>query len=113
MYSDLWMKNPDLCKSMPVHITNGISIAYWRDLQNNVIGITINFEMGDDIHFELAVDDWKVFVKSVLPNAETENELDQFKGFIHTALPHVKFEAALEDNNIKYQKVAFFDCDFD
>ena len=108
MYSDLWMQNPTLHKSTPINITNEVNIEYWRDSENNVVGITINFEISGDIHFELTGDGWRMFVRKVL-SVDEEAGLFQFRSFISVPLPHWKLENALKQHCIEYKKIAFFD----
>ena len=113
MYSDDWMNDATLRKSMPQDLTDESNIEYWLDQNNETVGVAINFEFADDVHYELTGENWRTFLKTVLNHNQPGNGLPKFRAFLKGKLPHIKFEEALKKNNIEFKKIAFFDCDFD
>lgn len=112
MYSDVWMNDESLRKSIPLDVTDGVEIVYWLNTNNETVGVTINFETVD-AHYELLGEDWRTFLKKVLQHNEPGNGIPKFKAFLKGKLSFIKFEESLEKNNIEYKKAAYFDCDFD
>ena len=112
MYSDVWMNDKTLRKSIPLNVIEDVEIEYWLNQNNETVGVTINFETVD-AHYELLGENWSMFLKVVLQHNEPGNGLPKFRSFLNGELPFIKFEESLDKNNIEYKKAAYFDCDFD
>ena len=113
MYSDEWMNDMTLRKSIPQDLTDELNIEYWLDQNNETVGVTINFEFADDVHYELTGENWQKFLITVLNHNEPGNGLPKFRTFLKGKLAYIKFEDVLKKSSIEFKKIAFFDCDFD
>ncbi len=112
MYSDVWIKDDSIQKSIPYDVTDEANIEYWHDRDHHIVGVKLNFEFADDVHYELTWDNWLIFLEKVLHHTERGDGLKKLAAFLKGKLPHIKFEHALQKHGIEYKKMAFFHLDF-
>lgn len=108
MYSDIWIKTKDVHKSPPIALTEEISLCKWMSEKDGLIGIGIDFEYADDIHYEFLIDDWNLFVETVLGGDKKSDYIPLLKDYFAEPSSHLKFGLSLRNNNIKHTKVAFY-----
>ncbi len=107
MYSDEWLKN-GFTKSKRIKISNIVDYVFWRDKNGVAVGVTINFEMANDFHYELLMSDWNKFLEEVLHDNEPMNTERAFREFINKNNQLFAFQEVLDANAIKYKKIAFY-----
>lgn len=66
MYSDKWMLDISLHKTAAVEINSTTSIHYWLNDDKQLVGVCVNFELADDVHYKLKADEWLRFLGEVL-----------------------------------------------
>ena len=107
MYSDEWIK-AQYTKSTPERINTFALISFWRNSTNKLIGATVDFELADDVHYEIKADAWQMLLEKVLHVEENGDYLAALKAVIGTQETSYYFCSALISNNIPYQKIAFY-----
>lgn len=109
MYSDKWLQDKSLHKTTAVEISSTTNIAYWLNEKEQLVGVCVNFELSDDVHYELEANSWYRFLKEVLDVMPNSDYIPSLRQFITPTHPHVDFENALISKNIDYKKIAYFD----
>lgn len=109
MYSDKWMLDKSLHKTTAVEINSTTNVRYWLNENDQLVGVCVNFELADDVHYELKADEWIRFLGEVLMVAPHSDYTVPFRKFLNTSFPQVDFGTALNAKNIEYKKIAFYD----
>lgn len=111
MFSDVWRVNGST-KGRPICIVDSlIYCSVWEDHNHTPIGVTIDFEYTDDVHYELRFDDWQRFLHDVLgcqDSTDTILRLQEY--FINTDIS--SFQDIMNQQNITFRKIAFYDIEF-
>jgi hypothetical protein len=107
MYSDVWLKF-GYKHGARNKVSNDVDYEIWTDDENNVIGVTVNFEVADDFHYELSIEEWMKFLDKVLKTTDLTNTQKLFKIFLCENNKMFDFEYALQLHGIKYDKIAFY-----
>jgi hypothetical protein len=103
VYSDDWMKRG--CVSDPRSRLHGaVYYRLWRDPQGEPVGIGIDFELADDVHFELTSAAWARLL-AVLGVGEGHDYTDPLRGITSSTL---ELSETLRRNGIEFMKVAFW-----
>lgn len=114
MYSDEWIKDKSLRTTERKSINNTADIYFWLNYNDELIGVTINFELANDVHYELKANEWYRFLDEVLKVDNKENYIKYLKDFFESlSIPQVNLATVFDQNSIEYKKVAFFDFDID
>lgn len=108
MYSDNWIRTTDIHKAPPIALTEEINLCKWISEKDGIIGIGIDFEYADDIHYEFLIDDWNLFVGTVLNSDTNSDYIPLLIDYFAEPSSHLKFGLSLRDNNIKHTKIAFY-----
>lgn len=108
MYSDNWIKIVKVYKTAATALTEETSLCKWMSEKDGLIGIGIDFEYADDIHYEFLIDDWNLFVGTVLGGDINSDYIPLLKDYFAEPSSHLKFGLSLRNNNIKHTKVAFY-----
>ena len=103
MYSDEWIKK-EYRKVSTKALVKNVEFSEWVNESNTVIGISLSFNFESDVHFELLIEDWKRFLTDIL-KSEFESDLKEYFG---CEAPYLKFADDLRQNEIKYNKIAFY-----
>lgn len=108
MYSDEWIaKGYQSTNREELEIDRFISFYYWKDSNDSIVGITINFDYADDFHVQLLYENWCKFVRISgydIKNDSTKFILsDFFKN--HEAY---ELESFLEEKEIEFKMIAFY-----
>lgn len=111
--SDQWLQDKSLHKTAAVEINTTTNVQYWLNENEQLVGVCVNFELADDVHYELNTENWFRFLREVLFIAPNSNCVVPFRDFLNTAAPQVDFGLVLDAKRIEYKKVAFHDCDID
>lgn len=53
MYSDQWLQDKSLHKAAAVEINSTTNVPYWLNENEQLVGVCVNFELADDVHYEL------------------------------------------------------------
>lgn len=107
MYSDIWLNDSSVHKAPPIAITNEINLVKWLNESEEVIGIGLNFEYADDIHYEFLIDNWNKFIISVLKQEPTSNYIPSLKQYFQSPSSHIDFGIALWNTKIEFKKISF------
>lgn len=108
MYSDAWIKDAMVRKASPILLTDEIRLSEWLNEKNEPIGISIDFEYADDIHYEFLIEDWNLFISKVLKVEPTSDYIPYLKAFFQKPKSHLDFGTALWNNKIEHKKIAFY-----
>lgn len=106
MYSDEWSKQ-GFTKGKKANVSSIVNYEIWLDNDGVPVGVTINFEMTNDFHYELLIHDWNRFLKEVLRDSNPINTERLFTEFINNSNQQFAFEEKLDAKGIKYKKIAF------
>ncbi len=107
MYSDEWSKQ-GFTKGKKANISSIVNYEIWLDNDGVPVGVTINFDMANDFHYELLIHDWNRFLEEVLQDSNSINTERFFREFINSNNFPLAFEEMLDEKAIKYKKIAFF-----
>jgi len=103
MYSDDWMERG--CVSDPrSRLHDAVYYRLWRDAQGEPVGIGIDFEWADDVHFELTSAAW-VRLLAVLDIGEEQDCTDALRGITSSSL---ELWEASRQHGIEFAKTAFW-----
>lgn len=109
MLSDEWLKN-GYSHGETIDIIDGlITYEIWTDNSKALIGVSINFEYADDVHYNLSYSDWIRFLEDYL-NIDSENHNISLHNFFSVS-DCFNFEDSLQECNISYDKIAFWNPD--
>lgn len=109
MYSDQWIKDPSIRKTASIKINATTNVRYWLDENEQLVGVSVNFELADDVHYELKVENWNRFLEEVLNIKPTDDFIVPFRNFLNTQAPQINFGIVLYDKQIEYKSIAFYD----
>ena len=108
MYSDEWIKDKSLRTTERKSINNTANIYFWLNDNDELVGVSINFELANDVHYELKANEWYRFLNQVLKVDNKENYLKYLRDFLESSsIPQVNLAIVLNQNAIEYKKVAF------
>jgi hypothetical protein len=107
MYSDEWLKQ-GFTRCEKINVSNIVNYVIWLDNDGNAVGITVNFEMANDFHYELLMPDWNEFLEEVLHDIDPINTERLFGEFINSNNHPFAFEEMLDAKAIRYKKIAFY-----
>ncbi|NLY20781.1 MAG: hypothetical protein GXZ08_05825 [Tissierellia bacterium] len=110
MYSDIWLQEGYKSGDRIV-VSDEVDYKIWTNLDGEIIGVSVNYERADDFHYDLPIEEWTKFLEKVLGNADMNHTQKLFEDFLKNNPNLFSFEDALKDNNIKYDKIAFYDGD--
>jgi hypothetical protein len=114
MYSDEWRRDKSISLSRSQKINSSTNIHYWVNTRNELVGVQINFNLADDVHYELQANELYRFLDEVLQVESRDNYIETLREFLQSSpIPQVELGVALYQNGIEYQKMAFYDTDFD
>lgn len=120
MYSDNWRRNETLRATNPVAIDAQTNYKYWVDRRGKTVGVQINFELADDVHYEMEAEQWYAFVEKVLHISTMERFVNRLLGIDTEEKICRKLKALLEPlcwfglevklrrNDIRFSKIAFY-----
>jgi len=80
----------------------------WKDSENNIIGVTVNFEDADDYHYELPIEEWMKFLEKVLKSTDLTNTQKLFQEFLIQNNGMFDFQDTLDLHGVKYDKIVFY-----
>lgn len=107
MYSDNWLSLGYIYGER-LKVSKIVDYKVWTDKSNKVVGVTVNFELPNDFHYELSIDEWMKFLEKVLENTSLEKTQKLFEKFLCENNDIFKFEDTLKLYGIKYDKIAFY-----
>lgn len=108
MYSDVWMRIKGYNMTSPISVNETVNIYKWLNKRNEPIGVCVNFELADDVHYELKIEEWNKFLNCVLMIDESDDFIKPFQKFLTIRLPQAAFADVLNKNNIEYKKISFY-----
>lgn len=111
MYSDKWMSDISLHKLPAIEINSTTNMYYWLDENEQLVGVCINFELADDIHYELKAENWLRFLDEVLRVNSHDDIIAPLSDFLNASIPQVDLGTALDTKHIEYKKITF--CNFE
>jgi len=109
MYSDDWLKN-GYSHGERVWLGKNKVVNYyvWYDHMKMPVGVSVNFEYADDVHYDVTYSDWTLFLEKDLRDNSFEHTkaLDDF--FKNINYNCFTFEEFLNECNIKYSKATYY-----
>lgn len=108
MYSDKWIMS-NCTKQGSINITRDGLITYvlWIDNENNYVGAGLNFEYADDFHYEFLINDWERLMNCLFGVSNYDSHDKLLRAYFKDN-DFFAFENALAENNIEYEKIAFY-----
>jgi len=107
MYSDNWLKL-GYKHGKRIKVSAEVDYGIWTDNENRVVGISVNFEVADDYHYELLIEEWMKFQTVVFKSTNLDEIKRLFEKFLYENSKMFDFQDALKLNGIKYKKAAFY-----
>lgn len=106
MLSDKWLQL-EYTHGESIDIVEGLIDYYiWTDNFSTPIGVSLNFEYADDVHYELHYCDWVRFLKDCL-HTDPYNCSEALNTFFSES-DCFAFDDMLINNDITYNRVAFY-----
>ena len=99
--SGQWLQDKSLHKAAAVEINSTTNVQYWLNENEQLVGVCVNFELADDVHYELNTENWFRFLREVLFIAPSSNCVVPFRDFLNTAAPQVDFGMVLDAKRIE------------
>nr|WP_294486972.1 hypothetical protein [uncultured Anaerosporobacter sp.] len=107
MLSDEWLRQ-GFRHGERIEVPDIVDYVRWTDNKNDIIGVSVNFEEADDCHYDIEIEEWMKFLENVL-NDTNLNEIPKLLRIFLEENPKVfAFQAVLDSNQIKYDKIAFW-----
>lgn len=107
MYSDIWLRDGSVHKAPPIAITKEICLVRWLNEGNELIGIGLNLEYAEDIHYEFLADDWDLFICSVLKQDPASDYIPSLKRYFQSPSSHM--DSDLWNNGIEFKKISYWE----
>lgn len=107
MLSDEWLKL-GYTHGDNIEIVNGlIDYVIWTGNCSAPVGVSVNFEYADDVHYDLHYVDWMRFLKDCLHTEPPEDYSGSLYAFFSVSDCFV-FDDVLVKYHIPYDRVAFY-----
>jgi hypothetical protein len=107
MLSDDWLRQ-GFQHGERIEVTNIVDYVIWTNNENDFIGVSVNFDEADDYHYDIEIKEWMKFLVNVLDNPDFEVTSKLFRNFLNDSSEIFAFQDALDFNQIKYDKIAFW-----
>jgi len=107
MYSDEWLKL-GYTSGEPIEVSDIAFYRTWTDQAGSEIGVTVDFEIDNDFHYEMLISEWRRFLTKVLRVAEPDDVTDALRGYFLLNEGLFDFERDLKFHGIVFQKIAFY-----
>lgn len=106
MKSDIWL-NKGYKKGYETEITHKINYHIWTNQDDEPIGVTIDFEYANDVHYELNYADWLLFLQKLL-HITVPSAFDEALRKFFSKTEYLSFEKELTKNGIEFSKIAYY-----
>lgn len=107
MYSDNWLKQ-GYKSGNRIKVSDTVDYRVWSNNAGAAVGVTVDFEIADDFHYELLIADWHKFLKEVLSVTDITASTVAFRDFLANYEGLFAFEDELKLHGIEFKKIAFF-----
>ena len=107
MYSDEWINDKSIIKSPANKVNDFTNISFWQNACGELVGVSVSFELAEDVHYEFKADAWRLLLKVVLNLTESEDYLLALNELIGKDETSYHFAMALFLNNIEHNKLSF------
>lgn len=107
MYSDDWLRQ-GYTSDEQTQVSDYVSYRLWHDQAGAEIGVTVDFEIDNDFHYEMPVGEWQSFLTEVLHIDDPDDVPDALCGYFLLNEGLFDFERDLKINGILFQKIAFY-----
>lgn len=107
MYSDNWLKQ-GYSTGNKIKVSDTVDYRVWSDNSGAAVGVTVDFEIADDFHYELLIADWRSFLKEVLSVTDITASTGAFRDFLANNEGLFAFEDELKLHGIEFKKIAFY-----
>lgn len=107
MLSDDWLRQ-GFHHGERIEVTDIVDYVIWTNNENDFIGVSVNFEEADDYHYDIEIEEWMKFLVNVLNDANLNETPKLFRNFLEENTEIFGFQAVLDSNQIKYDKIAFW-----
>ncbi len=106
MYSDEWI-NMGYTSGKPIEVSDIAFYRTWTDQAGSEIGVTVDFEIDNDFHYEMPISEWRRFLNDVLHVDESDDVTIVFRNYFVRNNGLFDFERDLRIFGIGYQKIFF------
>ena len=106
MYSDEWLKL-GYTSGEPIEVSDIAFYRTWTDQAGSEIGVTVDFEIDNDFHYEMPISEWQRFVEEVLHAGKSDDLTAAFRDYFLKNKGLFAFERDLRIYGKGYQKIFF------
>lgn len=108
MLSDEWLSKK-YTSGNKAKISNKIYYRVWTDTKGKQVGISLDFEYADDVHYDLSVENWAIFLQVIaLEQNATENDIIEGLREYFESRDCFDFENDAKKAGAEYDKIAFY-----
>jgi len=107
MYSDNWLTQ-GYNSGNRIKVSDTVDYRVWSNNAGAAVGVTVDFEIADDFHYELLIADWHKFLKEVLSVTDITASTVAFRDFLANNEGLFAFEDELKLHGIEFKKIAFY-----
>ena len=105
MYSDKWRKQ-GCYKKLRVH-KDKMFLYDWYSKEGAHIGVGVDYEIAEDVHYEIKRDDWVRLLGEVINEEDVYRPSKKTIDFLARPEMHYEFGLIMNLNHIAYKKIAF------
>lgn len=106
MYSDEWI-NQGIASGEKIRVSDCVFFSVWRDPAGVEIGVTVDFEVANDFHYEMPISEWRRVLTNILGVSEPDEVTAKFGDYFEKHKGIFDFESSLRIYGIVFQKIAF------
>ena len=106
MYSDDWIKLRN-AKSEQIEVSDIVFYRIRTDHAGAEVGVTVDFETSNDLHYEMPLSEWQRFLDEVLRINESNDITAALRDYFVKNEELFVFERDLRIHGIRYQKIFF------
>ena len=106
MISDEWI-SLGYTSSEPIEVSDIVFYRVWTDQKGAEIGVSVDFEIDNDFHYELPLSEWQRFVKTVLRVSDSSGVTEAIREYFIKNPKLFDFERDLRIYNIWYEQFFF------
>ncbi len=107
MFSDDWLKSGYMHGENIGIVNSLVHYKIWHDSNNSSIGVSVDYEYAEDVHFDILYNDWCKFLKEELGYTDSMDCQMLLRSYFADR-DCFDFEEAMKRRNIAYSKIAFY-----
>ena len=107
MLSDDWIRQ-GFQHRQRIKVNDLVAYVIWTDNKNDIIGVSVKFKEVYDYYYDIEIEEWMKFLDHVLKNQDLKETSKLLRYFLDGKSGMFAFQDALDTNQIKYDKIAFW-----